>query len=189
MKIRLVICLVFAITPFLMNAQYNPKAIEKAKETIELFNEKNSKFSTYFAEAHGYVVFPSIGKGASGIGVARGNGVVFEDGFAIGKAKLNQVTVGLQFGGQAYSQIIFFETEEDLQRFKDNKFEVAAGASAVAVKTGAATNIAYRDGVAVFTITKAGLMYEAAIGGQKLKFKPYKNVSEAKAFELTTDKK
>ena len=92
----------------------------------------------------------------------------------IGKAKITQLTIGFQFGGQAYSQIIFFETQDDLQRFKESKFEFAAQASAVALEQGAAANLSYLDGVAVFTMTKAGLMYEAALGGQELKFKPYR---------------
>lgn len=174
MKIQLIVFLILTSTPFFLAAQYNPKALEKAEETIAAFKEKNAKFDTYFADAYGYAVFPSVGKGASGIGGAYGTGTAFEQGTPIGKAKITQLTIGFQFGGQAYSQVIFFETQEDLQRFKESKFEFAAQASAVAIEEGAAANLAYRDGVAVFTMTKAGLMYEAALGGQELKFKPYK---------------
>ena len=174
MKIQLIVVLTLASTPFFLAAQYNPKALEKAEETIDAFKEMDAKFDTYFADAYGYVVFPSVGKGASGIGGAYGTGTAFEQGNPIGKAKITQLTIGFQFGGQAYSQVIFFETQEDLQRFKESKFEFAAQASAVALEHGAAANLPYRDGVAVFTITKAGLMYEAALGGQELKFKPYR---------------
>lgn len=173
MKTQLIFCLIFGLPPFLIHAQYNPKALEKAEEAIAAFKAKDAKFEIYFADAYAYAVFPSIGKGASGIGGAFGAGTVFEQGRPIGKAKLSQITLGFQFGGQSYRQVIFFETDDDLQRFKKNKFEFAAGASAVLVKEGASTNIDYHEGVAVFNITKAGLMYEAALGGQKLKFKPY----------------
>ncbi len=159
-----------------VNAQssgFNPRALEDAEETKALFIEKDSKFQDYFEEAYGYVIFPAIGKGASGIGGAFGNGTVFEQGEAIGKAKLTQITIGFQFGGQSYRQVIFFETKDDLERFKENRFEFAAQASAVAIEEGAAANFEYADGVAVFTIVKAGLMYEASLGGQKLKFKPF----------------
>lgn len=175
MKTRLIFCLIFGCTPFLISAQYNPKALEKAEATIAAFKAKNAKFETYFKDAYAYAVFPSVGKGASGIGAAFGAGTVFEQGLPIGKAKLSQITVGLQFGGQAYRKVIFFETEEDLQRFKENKLEFAGGASAILLKEGAAANLTYRNGVAVFAIAKAGLMYEAALGGQKLKFKPYRS--------------
>jgi lipid-binding SYLF domain-containing protein len=176
MKTQFFVCLILGFVPLFLMAQingYNPKALEKAEATIAAFNEKDSKFETYFNEAFGYVVFPSIAKGASGIGAAHGAGTAFEQGKPIGKAKMTQITFGLQFGGQAYSLIIFFETEADLHRFKENKFEFAAQASAVAIKEGATSNLAYRDGVAVFTMTKAGLMYEASLGGQKLKFKAF----------------
>ena len=85
---------------------------------------------------------------------------------------MTQITLGFQFGGQAYSQVIFFETEEDFQRFKDHKLELAAEASVAAISTGAGASLNYNDGVAVFTKTKGGLMYEAALGGQRIKYKP-----------------
>lgn len=163
--------------PFLIQAQiggWNPTALDKAEETMEAFLEKSPDMADFFEEAYGYAVFPSIGKGAIGIGGAHGSGTVYEQGQPIGSAKVTQFTVGLQFGGQAYSEIIFFQTEDDLDRFRESKFELAAQASAVAVDEGASTNVAYEDGVAVFTLAKGGLMYEASIGGQKFKFKPFK---------------
>jgi lipid-binding SYLF domain-containing protein len=86
-------------------------------------------------------------------------------------AKLTQITIGLQWGGQAYREVIFFETKNDLDKFKENKFEFSAQASAVAVTAGASANVAYKNGVMVFTQTKGGLMYEASIGGQKFDFR------------------
>ena len=177
MEKLLIACLILGFVPFFLAAQYDPKRYEKVEKTIAIFKEKNPKFETYFKEAYGYGVFPSVGKGASIIGGAHGTGIAIEQGNPIGKAKITQITLGLQFGGQAYRQVIFFETKEDLQRFKENKFEFAAQASAVAITAGAGANLAYQDGVAVFTINKAGFMYEASLGGQKLKFKPYKEAN------------
>src|SRR5205823_5108824 len=106
-------------------------------------------------------------KGGIGIGGAHGTGVLFERGRPTGKVTLSQVTVGAQLGGQSYSQIIFFETAQDLSRFKSGNFAFAAQASAVALKSGASANAKYSNGVAIFTATKGGLMAEAAVGGQK----------------------
>jgi lipid-binding SYLF domain-containing protein len=153
---------------------WDPRGLEKAEETIEDFLDEKPDLDAFFEEAYGYVVFPSIGKGGAGIGGAHGRGTVFEQGQPVGEARLTQVTFGFQFGGQAYAEIIFFQTEADLQRFKESRLELAAQASAVAIEDGASTNVAYQDGVAVFTMTKGGLMYEASIGGQKFKFKEYK---------------
>lgn len=170
----LALAVLIAIMPLQLAAQYNPVALQKAEETMEAFKAKDEKFEIYFEDAYGYAVFPSVGKGAFVIGGAHGGGTAFEQGEPIGKAKITQLTIGFQAGGQAYRQIIFFETADDLQRFKDNKIEFAAQASAVAVNEGASTNLAYNDGVAVFTMTKGGLMYEASLGGQQLTYKPFK---------------
>jgi lipid-binding SYLF domain-containing protein len=124
-------------------------------------------------KAYGYVIFPNVGKGAIGVGGAAGNGILFEQGKTVGTAKLKQVSIGFQFGGQAYREIIFFETKEALDRFKQDKFEFSAQASAVAVTAGASADAKYRDGVMVFTMAKGGLMYEASVGGQKFSYSAF----------------
>lgn len=173
MTIRLVLIILLGLSPYLLSAQYDPKLQDKAEEAIQAFKEKNDKFEDFFGDAYAYVVFPSVGKGAIGLGGARGAGIAYEQGVPVGKARVTQLTIGFQFGGQSYSEVIFFESEADFERFKENKLEFAAQASAVAVKEGASADLAYRDGVAVFTLAKGGLMYEASIGGQELKFKPF----------------
>src|SRR3954464_2529432 len=115
-----------------------------------------------FENAYGYAMFPNIGKGAIGVGGAAGNGIVYEKGKMIGRAKMTQVTVGFQFGGQAYREVIFFESKETLDRFKQNKIEFSAQASAVAATAGASANAKYARGVMIFTQQKGGLMYEAS---------------------------
>jgi lipid-binding SYLF domain-containing protein len=118
----------------------------------------------------GYAVFPSVGKGAVGVGGAYGKGVLYERGVVAGYCDLSQATIGLQLGGQAYTQIIAFETPEAVQTFKEGNFRFAAQATAVALQSGAGANAKYTDGVAVFTMDEAGLMYEASIGGQKFSY-------------------
>ncbi|HWH63164.1 MAG TPA: YSC84-related protein [Ginsengibacter sp.] len=126
-----------------------------------------------FTNAAGYVIFPNIGKGAVGVGGASGNGIVYEKGKIIGKAKMSQVTVGFQVGGQAYRELIFFENKEALDRFKENKIEFSAQASAVAAKAGASANAKFSGGVMIYTQQKGGLMYEASVGGQKFKYSKF----------------
>ncbi len=121
----------------------------------------------------GYAVFPTVSKGAIGVGGAIGSGVVFEKGKAIGKASLTQVTVGAQLGGQTYSEVIFFETPPAFTDFKKGTLALAAQASAVAASKDASANAKYENGVAVFTTGKGGLMFEASVGGQKFAFEPF----------------
>lgn len=118
----------------------------------------------------GYAVFPKVGKGAVGFGGAYGRGVLYERDRATGYCDLTQATVGMQLGGQTYSEIIAFETKNAVEKFKEGNFRFAAQATAVALKSGAGANAKYKDGVAVFTMDEAGLMYEAAVGGQKFTY-------------------
>ena len=124
----------------------------------------------FFDKAYGYAVFPTVSKGAYVIGGAYGEGEVFKKGKLIGYSTLTQVTIGLQLGGQAYSEIIFFQDKRRLNNFKDGNFEFGAQASAVAVTAGVSADAAYNNGVAIFTIVKGGLMYEASVGGQKFRY-------------------
>jgi lipid-binding SYLF domain-containing protein len=129
--------------------------------------------TAFFTRAAGYVVFPAVGKGGVGIGGAHGSGVVFQNDRPVGKATLSQVSIGAQIGGQKYAEVIFFETPADLANFMKGHMAFSGSVSAVALKSGASAAAKYREGVAVFTATEAGLMLEAAVGGQKFKYEPF----------------
>lgn len=144
--------------------------IRDCKEGIEEFIHTDPLMKNLFDSAYGYAIFPNVGKGAVAVGGASGNGIVYQKGAMIGRVKMTQVTVGFQFGGQAYRELIFFENEETLDRFKKDKIEFSGQASAVAATAGASGNVKYRNGVMIFTQQKGGLMYEASVGGQKFKF-------------------
>lgn len=144
--------------------------IDNSHKAIAAFKEKDPTLQVFFDEAAGYAVYPTVGKGAIVIGGAHGDGLVFENDEIIAKSSITQVTVGLALGGQAFSEIVFFETADDLAHLKKGNVEFAAQASAIAVDARAAADADYTDGVAVFTMGKGGLMFEAAIGGQKLSY-------------------
>ena len=148
------------------------KANFKTIEALKKF-KKNRRLKPYFKEAAGFAVFPNIAKAGLGIGGARGNGEVFEDGKVIGSTTVTQLSFGFQLGGQAFSQIIFFQNKRDIDRFTDGNFEFGASASAALITEGANASVDYTNGVAVMTFSKGGLMYEASIGGQKFTFKGY----------------
>jgi lipid-binding SYLF domain-containing protein len=137
---------------------------------IAKFKAKDPGMAKLFAGAHGYAVFPTVGKAGIGIGGARGKGYVYERGRLIGRSTLTQVTVGLQLGGQAYSEVVFFKDEAALDNFKQGKLKLDAQASAIALTHRASADLAYRKGVAIVTMAKGGLMYEASVGGQKFSF-------------------
>jgi lipid-binding SYLF domain-containing protein len=124
------------------------------------------------ANAYGYAIFPSVAKGGAVVGGAYGRGEVYEQGKMVGWADLSQATIGAQLGGQTFSELILFENKAALDNFRNGKLKFAANASAVALKSGAADTARYTDGILVFVEPKAGLMVEAALGGQSFSFEP-----------------
>jgi lipid-binding SYLF domain-containing protein len=159
---------------------------------LKLFQDAGES-AGYFKNSYGYAVFPTIGKAGLGIGGAHGSGCVYKQGKQVGTAKMNQVSFGWQAGAQGYSLLVFFEDERAFKEFTTGEFEFGAKASAVAITAGASAGAGttgatagasagkkdaatkgagYANGMASFSIIKGGLMYEAALGGAKFKYKP-----------------
>jgi lipid-binding SYLF domain-containing protein len=159
-------------------------------DTIGLFKHAGES-AVFFTDCYAYAVFPTIGAGGLIVGGARGDGQVYVHDRVVGDAVMTQLSFGLQAGGKAYSEIIFFQDKRALDEFESGKFEFAAGASAVAITAGASasvgtdrassgasggkdnatTNGNYQTGMAVFTIAKGGLMFAADISGEKFAYK------------------
>ena len=146
----------------------------KADAAVAQLLENNPSMQRFFDNAAGWVVIPTVGKGGIGIGGARGKGLLYEGGEATAEVTMTQLTIGFQWGGQAYSEFIFFQDDTALETFKKGNYELSAQASAVAVTAGASVDAGYEGGVAIFTYAKGGLMYEATVGGQKFKVEPLK---------------
>ena len=146
--------------------------VGKADQTLSKFKSSDPTISDQIAKAYGYAVFPTVAKGGAGVGGAYGRGAVYEQGKHVGYCDLSQGSIGLQLGGQKYSELILFENKAALDRFKSSEMALAAQASAVAAASGTGANAKYKDGVIVFTLGEAGLMYEASVGGQRFAYKP-----------------
>jgi lipid-binding SYLF domain-containing protein len=160
-------------------------------DTVSLFKDAG-KSATFFNNSYGYAVFPTVGKGGLVVGGAHGRGRVFVRGIYIGDTTMNQVSVGFQAGGQAYSQIIFFEDRRAFEEFTKRNFEFGADVDAVAITAAAGGSVGttgasaeasggmrdaitvgrYYKGLAVFTIVKGGAMYQATVAGQKFSYTP-----------------
>lgn len=166
--------------PFKKDKKEEKSEDSKVAETIATFKRKDPDLKNFFDKAYGYAVFPTVGKGGIGIGGAYGKGEVYQKGILIGTTSLKQVSFGFQFGGQAYSEIIFFKDKKALAQFTSDSYELSAQASAVAVKAGASTDAVYDNGMAIFTMAKGGLMYEATVAGQKFSYDPLKKKEDKK---------
>jgi lipid-binding SYLF domain-containing protein len=123
-------------------------------------------------KGYAYALFPEIAKGGLVFGGGYGRGVVYEQGQHIGYVDLSQASFGLQVGGQTYSELIVFENKAALERLKQGRIDLAAGASAVILKTGAAVNAHFVDGIAVIVRPIGGAMAEATVGGQQVTYVP-----------------
>jgi lipid-binding SYLF domain-containing protein len=121
---------------------------------------------------YGYAMFPEVTKGGLVVGGAYGRGVVYEQGKHVGYSDLSQASVGLQVGGQTFSELLVFEDKSALERFKTGSLDFGADASAVVVESGVATNVSFVDGVAVVVNPIGGVMVEASVGGQKFSYQP-----------------
>jgi len=154
-------------------AKHDPEGVKQARKARSEMEKADPGLAKLFDRAAGYAMFATVGKGGAGVGGAHGTGVLFEKDMATGKVSLTQVTVGLQLGGQAYSEVVFFENDKALKNFKKGDYALAAQASAVVVKSGASANAKYVDGVSVFTHAKGGVMAEASVGGQKFGYQAY----------------
>lgn len=193
MNVRTICIFMLAGLTGLSSASAGKKEDMSVDLTVETFRE-SSRVEPFFESSAGYAVFPTIGKGGIGLGGSHGKGRVYRGGKYIGDVSMTQVTIGFQFGGQAFSQIIFFEDEDALNEFISGNFEFGAQVSAVAITVGAEASAStagssagvstpsssthaadYKQGLAVFTYAKGGLMYEAAVGGQKFKYRPLKS--------------
>jgi lipid-binding SYLF domain-containing protein len=138
-----------------------------AKATI---TQDHSNIAQLFDNSVGYAIFPNVGKGAYVIGAASGNGTVYENGSLIGYASMKQVDVGLQIGGKAFIEVIFFKTQDALNEFKQGNYELSGSISAVLLEKGISRDVEFRDGVGVVTKPKAGAMAGISVGGQKFEF-------------------
>lgn len=182
-----------SVAAVLMLAMSSVFAGDKYGESLTEF-KKSPVVSSFFGKSYGYALFPTVGKGGMGIGGAHGKGQVYSKGKMTGSTKMSQLTIGLQLGGQAFSQIIFFENKKSFDSFTSGNFEFGAQATAVAITASANAQVGttgnaagasskadagkqtaqYSKGMATFTYAKGGLMYEATLGGQKFSYKAAK---------------
>jgi lipid-binding SYLF domain-containing protein len=189
--LRTTLVLLFMTLPLAVSVAEEKDDASKYAETIEIFKEAGES-SKFFDDSYGYAVFPTIGKAGIAIGGAYGKGRVYAQGKYVGDTSMTQLSIGFQLGAQGYSQIVFFEDKRAFDEFTSGDFEFGAQASAVAITAGASASAStagasagasggkrdattvgdYHKGMAVFTVAKGGLMYEASVAGQKFSYTP-----------------
>jgi lipid-binding SYLF domain-containing protein len=145
---------------------------QEAEAAMNDLRQSDPSIDSVLQRAYGYAVFPSVAKGGFIVGGAHGKGIVYERGRAVGEADLTQASVGFLAGGQAFRELIVFQTAEAMEKFRNGQMSLGADIGAVALKSGAAASTQFKDGVAVFVKPVGGAMFEASVAGQKFTFKP-----------------
>jgi lipid-binding SYLF domain-containing protein len=171
-NIALAVSSLIAVLPALAVHAAEDDLRAECQQAVSDLLRTDAGLQKFMNDSAGYAVFPNVGKGGLIVGGAHGKGCVYAKTNYIGQATMTQASIGAQVGGQTFAEVIFFETPAALEDFKSGKFEMSADVSAVAVKEGASAAANYKQGVAVFTLPKKGLMAQAAVGGQKFKFEP-----------------
>jgi lipid-binding SYLF domain-containing protein len=146
--------------------------MNRSQASRQEWNKVDPQFEAFAKKGYGFAFFPEITKGGLLVGGAHGQGVVYEKGQHIGYADLTQMSLGFQAGYQDYSQLIVFENQPAMEKFKRNEIDFGANASAVVADKGAAMGAQFVDGVAVFVRPLGGAMAEASLGGQQITYMP-----------------
>ncbi len=147
--------------------------LEEIREVMTTMTEEDPGMAAWFRDSHAYAVYPDVGKAGFGLGATRGDGIAYVGGAPVGETQLSAVSVGFQVGAQRFIEVIFFRDQTAWNDFIRENFEFGAQVSAVAFSSGVSADLAYNGGVAVVTMAKGGLMYEASVGGQKFEYEAY----------------
>ncbi len=188
---RIPVILIAAVMIGISTVAVAAKAEDYAS-TINVFRDSPA-VAKFFNNSYGYTVFPTIGKGGFVIGGSYGNGQVYRDNKVTGKSTIIEGSIGFQAGGEAFSEIIFFQDRRAYEEFTSGSFEFGATAQAVVIMAGAGARAGtagvsagassspeagvqaetnYVKGMAIFVHAKGGFMYEFSVGGQKFTFEP-----------------
>ncbi len=170
---------VFALFAMVSGCTTAPKTEEhrenlqtNAEAALKTMNNSDKGVQQNLDSAYGYAIFPNVGKGGLIAGGAYGRGIVYEQGQMIGYSDIKQATVGLQAGGQSFHELILFQNKAALDRFRADDFAFAANASAIALKPGVSKTFRYDNGIGIYTQPVGGVMFEAAVGGQRFTYVP-----------------
>lgn len=142
----------------------------KAGEILARMREKMPQLDPYFEQAYGYAIIPGITRIGIGFGGAYGRGVVIEQDEAIGRTSFAQFTSGIQLGAKYFSMIIFFKDMEALEAYKLSKVQFLGQIGIDLATVGVSGTPSYNEGVALFAMTRLGLMGEFTISGARFKY-------------------
>lgn len=171
--VALFVCLsVSSVASAKWQANQGDEAQVAAEAAISRIRDKIPRSASFFDEAYGFAILPSVTRAAVGFGGAYGRGLVVQGDQLVAATRFWQITSGIQVGVRNFSMIIFFKHKAALDDFKLQKTRFMGQAGLAVATVGVAGTPAYNDGVAIITVTRLGLMGELSISGARFTYEP-----------------
>ena len=176
MQLRTVIAVGLALAAAPAVADWQPYSGDRlqvrAGAALERFRDDVPATTRYFDDAYGYAIWPTITRVGFGFGGAYGKGIVVEADAAVAESAYWQFTSGIQAGAKGFSLIIFFRDKQALDDFRTGAIQFMGQAGVDLATAGISGTPGYSDGVAVFALTRLGLMGEFTVSGVKFNTRP-----------------
>jgi lipid-binding SYLF domain-containing protein len=154
-------------------AQQQLTLMQQADAALNAMVQRDPALHGVLNSAAAYAVFSDIGVASTGDRGAYGHGVLYEHGQLIGEVNLAQASVGVQLGGQTFSELLVLTDPAQVERLKQNQFSLGTGTSAIALEPGASAAADFRNGEAVFVMPRGGLTASIAVDGQQIGYQPF----------------
>lgn len=136
-------------------------------EAVDRLLAEQPGAESLFGRSFGYAVFSNL-KIAVGVSGGGGSGVAIDR--ASGERtymRMGSAGVGLGLGGQRYHVVFLFENQKAFDRFVEKGWQADATAQAAAGSDGVNVGSSFVDGIAIFQMTKKGLLASADVTGTK----------------------
>lgn len=149
-------------------------------DTMRIALEQQPELQPFFDQACGIAVFPRVIRLGFALGGGTGRGLLLAADGVRGEVLQRALTLGFQAGGQTFRQLIFFRTCEAMEEFTESgnlgrlsgRLEFQGRASVQAGRAGVSADPGFIGDVAIFSLSRAGLMLELAAGGVRYRFTP-----------------
>jgi lipid-binding SYLF domain-containing protein len=159
---------VFAdVGPFQSASKVRKRIDETTKQTLDRLFSQAPESRGLYDKSVAYAAF-DVTKVSLGVTGGGGTGVAVDK--ATGQRTYMHMGTGglnLGLGGQVLQLVFMFADNNTYKQFIDVGWDASASANAVAGRAGANAEASFQNGLAVYTLTTAGLMLQADLSGTK----------------------
>ena len=143
----------------------------RVSATLERLQEHEKATVELMQKASGILVFPRVIKAGFGLGASIGEGSLLVNYQPVQYYRTTSLSIGLQIGGQASSEVVLFMTNDALERFRQSDgWEAGVDGSIALITVGVGGDIDthnLQSPIIGFIFGNKGLMYELSFEGSK----------------------